>query len=184
MSKYNKLLVGGAAVLALLMAGVQPASANVTGSIEFVVEVTTPPLGYPGASAPGAGTITVSTSTCVDAVAQDKAPKAPATAGPCDLSGGGTIGPNEAGVGAHCGASGGTVTITYIASDSQPYTIAANFDTAGSVFAFEGTITKNSTGKTGKIAGAGDAVPSGGSCANGTATVFTVAGSADFAIIN
>lgn len=178
-SKTIRRLLVAAVTLGALVIGTPSAQATTTGSVNFVGTATLGSgFGYPD---PTGGTLTPplfapktttysfnSSVACTDA----SAGKIQQAGAACSISVSGSVTGN-------CGKStgtGGTGTFTDSSGNSYALSSVGWTTSAGGTLVVTGTATKGT--QTGSLTGAVTAVPTVGSCAAGTATGFSVQGSA------
>lgn len=160
MNKLKTLMLVAVAIIGLISLQATPASAS-PGVVAFAGTATTPALGYPGVSTGTPGTFTLTTNTaCRD------------ESGACSITISGPITSGVVAGGPYCGNSAGSASGTYSSGGAHGGSVAVTFSTAGGVIEFSGSANGHA------FRGSAVAVPTGGSCATGTATSFTVTGTA------
>jgi hypothetical protein len=190
----NKLRAFGVALVAAacVLASAAPAGAISTGGVTFVGTATVNPGLYYPLLGPGAnGAWSISSNVCVGVEGSPKKTP-PARAGTCTLNVSGQLGAGVVPGGAFCGSSGGSngagaATLTTPTLGTQSFSVSGVgwVTSAASLIVFTGRWSKPSTGNTGTIAGAVTAFPvpdplgGSNSCLSGTATTFTVVGTAN-----
>lgn len=162
MKKFVRIALVGA-IAALGFAFHSPAQAT-PGAAAFVGTATTPALSYP-IGAGNAGTFKLIADIACAGIDD--------SAGTCELEVNGTLGAGTLG-GAWCGHSAGTGDGRFVGGSHSGAISDVTFSTAAGVIEFSGTLS--TAHGTHTITGVGNAVPTGGSCATGTATSFTVTG--------
>lgn len=166
----RRILATVVAVLSLTGLTSPPASAANAGTAEFSVIVSTPPMGYPGLTAPSSGPKSFGTPL---ACAGQSIGKNPA-AGPCDVSGGGTIT-------GHCGHASGWLWGSIIIAGAVTLNFHMSLTEAGG--AFVGTGTGALAGQTGPVTLVGSYVPvDPRACATGSAMQFHLIATVEFSV--
>lgn len=205
MKRFTRLAALAVGVLAMVGATAPPASATTIIETTFVGSATvTGGLGYPVVTLPTPTTprvdcldplpdgnpvpnchthyvdhehnvVVASDIECRDESTNiDKPGKAPQHTGGCVFNGSGHVS-------GHCGLSGGQVTGTYRDSLGQLYDFSVHFTGVGGELVVTGHVTKQATGRHGKITGEVTAAPdvlgtTGQSCTTKNQQRFIIAG--------
>lgn len=181
MSRKRLICLAALMAIAVMVAPMQPASANGGGVAVFAGNASlSGPICYPTLCPAFKGVTRGFTFTSLACVGASVSAKKTQVSGPtCAVNANGTLGPGLLGNGPWCGHSAGSFggSLTYTTVAPKTYTFNAGWISAGSVLVITGTISKGA--QSGPFASVVVAVPNplAGSCTTG-ATQFLAAGAA------